>query len=91
MDQYQKYLANSKLLRLINFKLTMISWRTNHLSEFHSTKSYDFFRQVIEIQSLVKSYCHLLPSKMKVRFVCVELLLFFSFDLENLLLFNRCF
>lgn len=51
MDQYQKYLANSKLLRLINFKLTMISWRTNHLSEFHSTKSYDFFRQVIEIQS----------------------------------------
>jgi len=39
--------------------------QTNHQLEFHCAKPNGFFRLVIEIQSLVKSYYHLLPLKMK--------------------------
>lgn len=55
----------------------------------HYPISYDFFELIKAIHSLIKSYCHLLPSKMKVLFIYFKFLynFYLHFLFVNLLIF----
>lgn len=89
-DQYQKYWVDFMQLNMSYSMMMSIALQINPLYSFLHSKYYSFFKSAKEIQSLTISYCRLLPSEMKVLFVCATLLLYplFYCLFTNLIIFN---